>query len=99
MDEPTADMCTRRARLQMSDGRPGYAAWWPQMGGYAGKSIIVVDDDGCFDVYVWHDGDFPFNGDGPYRETPNPRLLHISDGGQFIAFGEFLNELAEDHGG
>lgn len=65
MDEPTAEMCTAHTPLAMSDGRKGYACWYPQMGGHASKAIVVVDDGGCFDAWVWHDGDFPFKSDEP----------------------------------
>jgi len=56
------------------------ATWYPQMGGYCGKCIVVPIGD-CFDAYVWHDGDFPFSGDAP------PTFLHHCDPQQFIRFG------------
>jgi len=51
------------------------------------------NDGGCIDVWVWHDGDFPFIGrDNWGNETP-PRRLHHCSGDQFIKFGEFLETL------
>lgn len=58
--EPTADECTHHAIV---DG--GVAIWYPQMGGYVGKAVAFACSDepgSCIDVYVWHDGDFPFGG-------------------------------------
>jgi hypothetical protein len=72
------------------------ACWYPQIGGYAGKAVVMTDDDGCADVWVWHDGQFPFRSlddadDGPPR---SPVLLHHCDGGGFIRFGQLLERLA-----
>lgn len=80
--EPTAEQCTVRA--QVGEGR---ACWYPQMGGYAAKAI-VFPDSGCADVWVWHDGSFPFAG-----EDGSPAVLHHCNGDQFVAFGEFLREV------
>lgn len=93
---PTAEQCKNQERVDLGNGQSGWACWYPQMGGYVGKAVIVKDED-CHNVYVWHDGDFPFNGDDPWRETPNPRILHHCDGSQFIAFGELLVGI-ERHG-
>jgi hypothetical protein len=83
--EPTAQECTEHAQVG-----PGVAAWYPQMGGYVAKALAVpADDSRCLDVYVWHDGDFPF-GDGE-----NPVELHHCNGKQFIEFGMFLAGVAQ----
>jgi hypothetical protein len=89
--EPTSDECSSHARIDV-DGDVGYACWYPQMGGYVAKAVAMYDgsaEGGCFDVYVWHDGDFPFSEDH-YGIPENPRELHHCSGQQFIAFGEFL---------
>jgi hypothetical protein len=88
--EPTAEDCTaRRQVLVYVDGTEvlGYACWYPQMGGYVGKCVVVPG--GCFGAYVWHDGEFPFNDlhDGP------PAHLHHCDPTQFIEFGQFVAGL------
>lgn len=82
--EPTSDQCTARAKVG-----PGWACWYPQMGGYVGKAIVVPSDT-CVVVWVWHDGDFPFGG-----EDGNPARLHHCSGEQFIKFGEFLREVTQ----
>lgn len=90
MREPTHDECSTHAEVE-ADGRRGFAAWYPQMGGYV-SHCIIIPGDGCFDVYVWHDGDFPFADDldgGP------PRELHHCDADQFIQFGELANRLMD----
>lgn len=80
--EPTVEQCTSRA--QVGAGR---ACWYPQMGGYVARAV-VIPDDGCADVWVWHDGSFPFGG-----EDGSPVVLHHCDGDQFVSFGEFLREV------
>jgi len=88
--EPTYDEIA--ARTVRADG--WYPLWYPQMGGYVGKAVARVHE-GCVDVWVWHDGDFPF-----MSETESPRRLHHCEGEQFIQFGSKLVELqnASDHG-
>ena len=91
MREPTDGECANHARIEMADGRAAYACWYPQMGGYVGKALVVADE--CVEVYVWHDGTFPFAGDDPYRYNAQPAHLHHCDGAQFVAFGEFLKQV------
>ena len=99
MKEPTSEQCTHNDKVYEDEGRIGYAIWYPQMGGYVGRAIAVVDKDwmqrddgaaigGCIDVLVWHDGIFPFS-DG----EDNPREIHHCEPEQFIRFGEKLKEL------
>lgn len=80
------------------------ACWYPQMGGYCGKAVIRWDS-GCFEAYVWHDGDFPFStGEELWPPTyddygnavtryKEPAFLHHCSADQFIAFGEFAESL------
>jgi hypothetical protein len=93
--EPTADECSAGAVVQLTDTLRGYACWYPQMGGYVGKAVAVVpDDSGCIDVYVWHDGQFPFSGEDEGRGRPtSPVELHHCDPDQFIRFGQLLDGL------
>jgi len=98
IQEPTSEQCDSNDKVLESDDKIGYAIWYPQMGGYSGKAVAVMDKrweeshdaqsrfGGCIDIFVWHDGMFPF-GDG------NPRHIHICDPEQFIDFGEKLNKL------
>lgn len=90
MNEPSSDDCHSNAEVDVN-GERGFAAWYPTMGGYVSRCVIVppTDEPGCYEVYVWHDGDFPFSDGG------NPRHLHHCDPDQFIRFGELLNRLAD----
>lgn len=86
-DEPTTDECTANASVNLDATTVGTACWYPQMGGYVARAVIVPDH-GCVDVYVWHDGDFPFGGD----ERP-PVVLHHCRGRQFIEFGQLVERI------
>ncbi len=88
MREPTIEEIDAGARIQWDDeaGRhhTGFACWYPQMGGYVGKCIVQPDpSSGCFEAYIWHDGEFPFSGaDG------SPARIHHCCAEQFISFGQ-----------
>lgn len=99
MREPSAEECSARARVQLDDTRSGWACWYPSMGGYAGRAVVVVPGQtGHADVFVWHNGEFPFPGQNPpYGEPSNPMELHHCDGVSFVAFGNFLEELIDEH--
>ncbi len=74
-----------------NDNEIGYAIWYPQMGGYVGKATVVIRKNEvgntCFEAYVWHDGEFPFD------EGRVPAELHHCEAEQFIHFGNEVNEL------
>ncbi len=83
--EPTSEECSNRSPI-FKDGRQvGYATWYPQMGGYGGKCIVLTEKENenntCFDVFVWHDSEFPFSGLKPVE-------IHHCMAEQFIRFGE-----------
>ena len=88
---PTSEQCSNNDELTTPHPYVGtvrgVAAWYPQMGGYVG-ACIIEPLGGCVDVYVWHDGEFPF-GDG------DPTRLHHCDGNQFIEFGDTVIEAAK----
>jgi hypothetical protein len=91
--QPTDEECSANAEV-LHGRKVGYACWYPQTGGYAGKALAVPDDDGHVDVYVWHDGQFPFDGHCQNcRDGRQPVEIHHCDGGQFIQFGEFINAI------
>lgn len=93
--QPTAEECSAHAVVSVGDW-VGYACWYPQTGGYHGKAVAVVDADGCVDVFVWHDGQFPFDGQcQECRVERVPVVLHHCDGRQFVLFGRFLRKIAE----
>lgn len=102
--EPTPDQCSQGSRVADVDGMPAYACWYPQMGGYVGKCVVVItpDDnqgsyetpatDRCFEAYVWHDGSFPFK-----DKDGQPVRLHHCMPSQFQNFSEFVLEKQEEH--
>ena len=80
--EPTAAECSA-----MSEIEPGrFAIWYPSMGGYVGRAVIERSD--CFEVWVWHNGEFAFDGDGR-----RPTHLHHCDPEDFIDFGRNVMRL------
>lgn len=98
--EPTSDDCSNHVRGEWN-GRRTLALWYPQMGGYVGHALAVVgDDDDCPDVYVWHDGSFPFSSERePWDYTvQNPARLHLCAPDTFIGFGETLSSWLDETG-
>lgn len=99
LQEPTCEQCSANEKVFEDDHTVSYAIWYPQMGGYVGRAIATfskgVGAEGCFDVLVWHDGEFPFDGEGGNQ----PRRLHHCAADQFIDFGEKVAELQERHEG
>jgi hypothetical protein len=92
--EPTPEECSANATVQGPYERASFACWYPQMGGYVGKCVIAPEGNGCFDAYIWHDGEFPFEGEGDGR---SPVVLHHCDPEQFIRFGELVKKLYPWH--
>ncbi len=98
--EPTGDQCNAEAKVYETEHLVGYAMWYPQMGGYVGKSVIVLDKKwtdgghyqvgGCFEAYVWHNGEFPFS-----EEDGDPAQIHHCDPKQFVRFGNAIQALNE----
>lgn len=83
--EPTPEECSSRAKIG-----EGWACWYPQMGGYVGKCVVVPSDGTCFDAWVWHDGEFPFSAN---TSDCGPTRLHHCDPEQFVRFGELVASL------
>ena len=69
---------------------------YPQMGGYCAKSTIIFsrltsdEEPGCFDADIWHDGQWPFDGEKVGRQGPSH--LHHCSAEQFIEFGMLVLE-------
>ena len=71
MTMPTSDQCSAHAPCKPEGPHQyTYADWHPQWGGYVGKCLVSFsvnseggDEPGCFDVEVWHDGEFPHDDD------------------------------------
>jgi hypothetical protein len=87
--EPTDNECTANAFLDVN-GRWWMAAWYPQMGGYTSHCWVSIDEgpNTCFDCLVWHNGLFPFEGDGANE-------LHHCNPEQFINFGQKVKAAQE----
>lgn len=84
-EEPTAEQCSQEATICEDEESIAFACWYPQMGGYAGKAIVETQkSDSCFDVFVWHDGEWPFH----EGEPPTP--MHHCCPEQFIEFGKLV---------
>lgn len=95
--QPTADECTNQVEIRDGERLVGYACWYPTMGGYSGKAVIVPDK-GCVDVHVWHDGQFPFDGECQACSTPRqPVVLHHCNGGEYTQFGQLLGKVMGEH--
>jgi len=81
-------------------GCRAFACWYPQMGGYTGRCVVVLDrpstgaDHGCFDAYVWHNGQFPFDSEDGWGDYLPPVRIHHCDAEQFISFGNLVKRLA-----
>lgn len=99
LTEPTYDQCNKNDVVYESETEVGYAVWYPQMGGYVGKAIAITSkhssdsnafgiENDCVDVYVWHDGEFPFSEDGR-----DPYLVHHCVPDQFNVFGKKLKKF------
>ena len=69
--EPTGDECDENKVVYTDSNHIGYALWYPQMGGYHGKCVAVMQKQSveylhgsamgtCIELYIWHDGEFPF---------------------------------------
>lgn len=97
--EPTGAQCDSQALVYETEHEVGYAMWYPQMGGYVGKSVVVftkgwTEDesggvDSCFAAYVWHDGEFPFSA----SSLRNPANIHHCSPSQFSRFGHDVERL------
>jgi hypothetical protein len=95
--EPEAEQCMAHAPVTIG-GRHGIACWYPSMGGYVGKAIALLDEGGCVDVYIWHNGEFPFPGEQSWLDDDrvhSPVCLHHCNPEDFIRFGTLLARLAE----
>lgn len=85
--EPTPEQCSERDRVPIGDTDiVAHAVWWPQQGGRVGKAVITIGD--CSELWLWHDGDQPTNGQPP-------RQIHLDDYGQWVDLFEWLTEQRE----
>lgn len=90
---PTRDQCNNNDVVFEDEDGIYRACWYPQIGGYTGKAVIGFPtgvENPCFDVWLWHDGEFPF---GPEE---SPFEYHHCDPQQFIDFGKFVQQAIRD---
>lgn len=91
--QPTPNQCSENAVTEENERHIYRAIWYPQMGGYVSKAVVKVSKSmiksgqQCFDIFIWHDGDFPLGGHG------SPILIHHCDPNQFIEFGEQVKKM------
>lgn len=87
--EPTSEACNSGFEYDLPGGSRAKACWYPQMGGHVGKCVVVFhpSSNGCFEAYVWHNGDFAFD-----DEDGAPVHIHHCDPEQFIEFGEMVKK-------
>jgi hypothetical protein len=88
MKAPTNEQCEARACYDTPNDRKGYAFWHPQWGGYSGKAILVPMN-GCFNVYIWHDGEFPID------DEDEPYCYHYCSVDQLVEFGDFAKMVVQ----
>jgi len=67
------------------------------MGGYVGRCVVEPGGDGCFECFVWHDGEFPFSDDDGCntRGCDGPFVLHHCSAKQFIKFGQLVDRITK----
>lgn len=90
--DPTHEQCTNNERINLGGECYGVAAWYPSMGGYVSHCVIVPSDDGCVDVYIWHDGEFPFGA----SDDAQPVVLHHCAPDAFIGFGQLCDRILSE---
>ncbi|MCP4967393.1 MAG: hypothetical protein GY926_19445 [bacterium] len=73
------------------DGSVAFQLWHPQWGGYCAPCVVVFSKSpqdgvgGCFDVYEFHDGEFP--------TEHNTFRRHYCDADQIVEFGLRIIEM------
>lgn len=94
--EPTYEQIRDNAKVAEDDLKIAYACWYPQMGGYLGKCVMILSKqpNTCFEALVWHDGEFPFS--NGYDHHSQPVRIHHCDARQFIEFGTIVFKLQRE---
>ncbi len=92
---PSDDQIRDNAKVAEDEHEVAYACWYPQMGGYGGKCVVIFSKQSdelvpCFDALVWHNGKFPFGDDRA------PREIHHCSARQFVEFGKCVQKLQCD---
>ena len=106
--EPTGEQCSNNNMVFSNEHKKGIAVWYPQMGGYSAKAVVLMDhvwtefvdsegdvrgaEGGCLDLLIWHDGDFPFCNE----DGRSPVHLHHCGAESFVEFGELITGLNDE---
>lgn len=91
-DERTA---AAQSGLVVRDASGMIEAWMysPQVGGYSAVMCVrTAREDGCFDVTVWHDGEFPHGGESD-DPPQKPVELHGCTAWQWLRWAGRLAAL------
>lgn len=81
--QPTSEQCSANAVVDENEDFVRFAAWHPQWGGYVGKCIVEIgkttnssdDSPGCYEVWNWHDGEFPSDNYVDHKHYCSPEQL------------------------
>ena len=65
---------------------------WHSTGGLHNGDVIGAVNGGCIDMYVWHNGEFPFS-----EEDGDPAVVHYCDPEQGISFWTEIRDLNDSH--
>jgi hypothetical protein len=71
------------------------------MDGYAAPAVVYRppgmdgNDSGCFDVFVWHDGLFPFDGQCNNCASPRqPVHMHLCSAEQWLEMAALFGRIS-----
>lgn len=96
---PTSEQCSKEEPIAEAERARTYAFWHPQWGGYVSKATVRIGKHAldeppsapgaaggfdCFEVEVWHDGEFP--------RDEAPQRFHYCDPIQLVEMGLFVAE-------
>jgi hypothetical protein len=88
--QPTTEEIRKCAAFETNEIGTWYAMYSPQFGGYVGVAAVFIyhnHENTCFEVAVWHDGEFCT------EEDDLPAQFHCCSAEQFIQFGQKVRSL------
>jgi hypothetical protein len=88
--QPTTEEIRKCAAFEDNELGSWYAMYSPSVGGYVGVAAVFIYhnvDNTCFEVAVWHDGEFGTEANEP------PAQFHCCSAEQFIEFGQKVRSL------
>ncbi len=95
MKAPTSEECSANAEVTDQQllgadakGARVFALWAPQLEGYTAKALVELGDSSeCFELFVFHDGEFP-------NDHAVPMHLHGCSVEQVVRFADTMKEIA-----